>query len=151
MLPQISDDRVVQAFYERLRWQGVSHALAEMLALQQPPGSKTDREFLTASENNRQFQDCPHIGNLYRRQAAAAGVSIQGKKYLSALARYPGDPEAWVTDRADVRRICEARGWDCQGDVRVKGRDPAEVEGERLESREAFDDHDGARPPESAG
>lgn len=39
---------------------------------------------------------------------------------MASLARYPGDPEAWVSSRSEVKKICEKRGWNCDGQVKVK-------------------------------
>lgn len=97
--------------------------LGPMLRDQCPPSSRTDREFLMGSENGRQFQGQEATGEAYKKVAESAGVSVTGKKYLSQLARYPGDPEAWVSGRGDVQRICEKRGWGCNGLVDVKAAD----------------------------
>jgi hypothetical protein len=51
--------------------------------------------------------------------AAAAGVDTNGKRYLSGLARYPNDPEAWVSDLSDVGRVVRERGWNCEGALDV--------------------------------
>lgn len=108
-----------QAYYVAMRLDGVEHKLAEMLACQQPPQSKTDREFLLGI--GEQFADNQALGDYYGRVAREHGQNPKGKKYLSSLAAFPGDPEAWVDGRDDVRRVCEKRGWDCDGDVKVKG------------------------------
>lgn len=94
--------------------------LDPMLAAGQAPMSRTDREFLEGHCNGSQFQDTPHIGNFYRAEAAKRGVNTTGKVYLSGLAAYPGDPRAWVSDRGDVQRVCEERGYDCDGAVKVR-------------------------------
>ena len=91
--------------------------LAAMFAAGTPPMSNTDREFLEARENGRQFQDAPALGDFYAAAAARAGQSVTGKVYLSGLAAYPGDPRAWVADRGDVRRVLEERGWGARGAV----------------------------------
>lgn len=123
--PTVSNDPGVQAHYARCRQQGTSHALAEMFALGQPPMSNTDREFLEGRGGcYDQFPGQHGIGEMYRRKAEAAGVSPQGKVYVSGLARFPGDPEAWVSGRGDAQRLCEQRGWACEGSVKVKLRQP---------------------------
>lgn len=98
---------------------------AEMIASGRPPRGKTDDTFNTIQDNcnGKQFERQPAIGDLYRRQAEAAGVSTTGKVYLSALAEYPGDPHAWVSGRGDVRRRCLEKGWGCEGAVTLKGRE----------------------------
>ena len=63
---------------------------------------------------------------MYEQEAKDAGVNTKGKIYLGGLARYPGDPEAWVSGRGDVQRICETRGWGSRGAVNVKSQEPTE-------------------------
>jgi hypothetical protein len=82
----------------------------EMIESGVPPASSTDVEFMRGTENGRQFQDNPNQGDYYKRETEAAGGSARGK-YLSQLARFPGDPEAWVQSRGDVQKVCENRGW----------------------------------------
>lgn len=89
-----------------------------------PPLIKSDTTFLAGHCNGNQFERQQKIGDLYRREALAAGVDPKGKVYLSSLAAFPGDPQAWVSGRGDVQRVCEERGWSCSGDVNVKAREP---------------------------
>jgi hypothetical protein len=119
---KVSDDPAIQAYYEKCRKKGTSHTLALMFAEAQPPQSQTDREFMRGTENGRQFQGRPEVGNEYRRVAEGLGGQTKGKKYLSSLAAFPGDPRAWVDSRADVAKVCEERGWGCTGAVNVKHR-----------------------------
>ncbi len=92
-----------------------------MLALQSPPMSNTDREFLQGNVNGSQFERKPAHGDAYAKVAKKAGQSVKGKIYLSGLARFPGDPEAWVEGRGDVKRLIESRpGWSCDGAVTVR-------------------------------
>lgn len=113
-----------QLDYNRMRREGVSHNLAEMFALQQPPMmGGTDSAFLEGHCNGNQFEGSEEVGDFYKEEASAAGVDVKGKVYLSGLAAYPGDPEAWVTGRGDVKRVCEQRGWGCRGAVNVKSAD----------------------------
>ena len=74
--------------------------------------------------NGNQFEDCPWIGDVYSKEAKAAGVDITGKVYKSSLADYPGDQTAWVSDRHDVQRVCEEKGMSCRGAVNVKAQEP---------------------------
>lgn len=123
-LPVIHRNRIVQARYIAHILDGHSHNWAEMCALMAPPQARTDREFLRGHCNGNQFEKTPMVGDLYKRRAESAGVDVKGKVYLGSLARYPGDPEAWVDGAADARRICEDRGWECNGFVNVKARQP---------------------------
>ena len=99
--------------------------IREMLDSRRPPMSTTDREFLEGFCNGSQFEDQPWIGDMYRREAVAAGVDITGKRYMHSLADFPGDPTAWVSDRGDVRRVAEEKGMGCSGAVNVKARELA--------------------------
>lgn len=120
--PVISRNDEQQALYVALRMDGMSHPLAEMLALQSPPMSNTDREFLEGRGGcYDQFKGQQEVGDYYSRLARGAGVDTTGKVYLSGLAAYPGDPRAWVSGRGDVKKVCEERGWSCDGSVKVKG------------------------------
>lgn len=114
--PKVSQSPDVQAFYERMREGGQTHAFAEMCALQQPFGlSGTDGAFLEGHCRGSQFERNPDIGDAYAAEAKRQGVNIVGKVYKSGLARYPGDPRAWISDLSDVRRICEEDNLGCQG------------------------------------
>lgn len=78
---------------------------------------------MAGTENGRQFEKTPHIGEYYRKVAESKGQNTKGKKYLSQLADYPGDPRAWVDGRGDIQRLCEEKGWGCTGTVKTKRRD----------------------------
>lgn len=103
------------AHYNECIAQGCNHNLAEMFALGSPPMSNTDREFLEGQ--HRQFENTPHFGDYYKRQAESQGQDVTGKVYLSGLAAYPGDPRAWVSGRGDVLKVCQERNWNCRGAV----------------------------------
>lgn len=110
---------------------GCSERLAEMLASRSFPGTKgTDRAFMQGRAlDGAQFEGQPDIvGRDYVAKALASGVNPAGKYYLGTLARYPGDPEAWVDSLHDVRRTCEERGWGATGAVDVAAPQYAAVE-----------------------
>lgn len=122
--------------------------LAEMFAAQRPPMSNTDREFLEGAHHNEEFNhgQGKWIGEQYRLAARQAGVNVHGKRYLSSLAKYPGDPEAWVSGRGDVRRVVEKRGWSSTGSVNVKGREHKEKLSKKYEvADDIVDAHTRAR------
>lgn len=121
--PIISDDPAIQSHYLLCRAQGTSHSLAEMLAFAQPPQGVSDCTFMRGTANGRQFQGQEQTAEFYRKVTESEGGSVKGKKYLSSLARYPGDPLAWVEGRGDVVRRCEAMGRGCEGAVTVKARE----------------------------
>lgn len=114
---------MVQKHYEKCRDEGTSHSLAEMFAFEQAPCGVSDGTFMRGTENGRQFQGQQKMGNYYRHITEQKGGNTNGKKYLSGLAAYPGDPEAWVSGRDDVRRILEKRGWGCEGTMSIKPRE----------------------------
>lgn len=121
-----------QEHYEECLRRGTSPALAEMFALGQPPMSNTDREFLEGRCNGNQFSGQPWVGDLYKREALAAGVNPVGKIYMASLATYPGDPGAWVSGRGDIQRRCELHGWGADGTVNLPVRAVAERSDGRL-------------------
>lgn len=99
---------------------GSEERFTAMIEAAQPPGIiGTDTQFLR--NVSEQFAENQPLGDYYGKIARAHGQDPKGKKYLSSLARFPGDPEAFVDGLGDVKRVCEKRGWDCDGDVKVKG------------------------------
>lgn len=102
--------------------------LKDMLDARQGPTLHSDTTWLTAVGCGKQWDGVEGLGDFYAKEARAAGHNISGAVYLSSLARYPGDPEAWVRDLGEVRKICEARGWSCEGAVKVKPRTDVEPE-----------------------
>lgn len=65
----------------------------------------------------------PAVRRAYMAKARAAGVNPNGKVYYSSLAAFPGDPAAWHDSKASQEKLLTARGWEAEGDVKVKGRD----------------------------
>lgn len=87
-----------------------------MLAHRRPPGGRSDAVWFKGVGTENPMADIPvPYQKKYRQLAERAGVSIHGKRYLSRLADYPGDPEAWVDSQGDVRRVVEKRGLSCEG------------------------------------
>lgn len=125
---KISSDPEVQKFYEKCRRSGQPHAASEMYALQQAPGAAgVDNTFMSGTENGKQFARSPWLGKAYQTiSERLAPGSTSGAKYMSQLARFGGDPKAWVRSRADVKKLSQERGRDIDGMVTVKGtvRDP---------------------------
>lgn len=50
------------------------------------------------------------IGEHYMAMARRAGVNPNNKQYISQLADYAGDPEAWVDSRGDMVRVAKKKG-----------------------------------------
>ncbi len=105
--------------------QRAKNRLEEMLAARRAPAIHTDATFFANVNAAPALHDRPGVAEEYRRVALAGGVNPVGKTYMPAIAAFPGDPEAWVSGRGDIQRVCEARGWACDGAVKVDAR-PAE-------------------------
>ncbi len=114
-----SDEAAVRAHYERCIANGCDPKFAEALARRSAPGIRTDSTHF-AGRMGRQFVGRPDHGDFYAKELRAAGGSPAGKVYVSGLARYAGDPEAWVSSRSEIKEVCERRGWSVDGDVKVK-------------------------------
>ena len=108
------------SFYNEMISSGVSPKLADMLASRTPPGASTDREFLHGHCNGNQFEGAPNMGDYYQSYAKKAGISTKGKIYLSSLANFPGDPKAWVSDRAHAAKVIDENGWGAEGAISRK-------------------------------
>lgn len=117
--------KVIQNHYIDMISNGVAPRLAEMLALQKPPGLRgTDRAFMEGRLNNEQFDRMPkdHAENLLTL-ARRAGINPNGKYYAGGLAdsRGPADPKAWVDSVHDVKRVAAERNLTVSGAVEHKG------------------------------
>lgn len=119
----------VKEHYQRCLSEGTSPKLAEMFATGQPPACMTDSVFLEGHCNGNQFESTPYLGDHYKQVAESHGQDVKGKVYKAGLARFPGDPLAWISGRGDVQRICETRGLDCEGAVTINARRPRGVAG----------------------
>lgn len=118
------DDRSEVLHFVECINEGTSPTLAEMFASAQAPCAVTDATFLAGHCNGSQFAGQEAEGDFIRRVAESEGQSVKGKVYLGGLAKYPGDPKAWVDGRGDVKKVCEERGWNCEGSVNVKSFEP---------------------------
>lgn len=147
--PTISASTSQQTRYIAMRLDGVSHSLAEMLALGQPPMANSDREFLEGHCNGSQFEKTPGLGDYYAKVARRHGQDTTGKVYLSGLAAFPGDPRAWVSDRHEVQKVLAERGWGAEGSVNCPVSKVAPSLGKALADdivEDAVDDFLGANP-----
>lgn len=50
------------------------------------------------------------VGEHFRKLADEAGVVRHGKQYISQLADFPGDPDAYVDNRGDMVRVAKKKG-----------------------------------------
>lgn len=107
--------------YLKLRAEGNNPGFAAMLALQSPPGAKSDREFLIDRAHGKQFDKMGRVGREYiLSQAKKAGINISGKVYQSSLGK-PNDPLAWVSDRHDVLKAAQIKNLTVSGAVNHQG------------------------------
>lgn len=115
--PLMARDQHTQWIYEFHREFGASHeeAVAHMRGQGMPGVIGGDTNFW---RGNWADQALPAS---YHQSAAAAGVSTTGKRYLGQLAKFPGDPAAWVSGVDDVAKRCRQEGWGCSGEVKVQG------------------------------
>lgn len=117
---RLSRSSDVQVAYFKMRILGQSHRMAEMLATRSFPGIRgTDSTFMSGSHMQDGLLD-----GVRQRMAAQAGVDTNGRRYIAGLARFPGDPEAWVSGLSDVKRICSDRGWNCHGAFEYEAPEP---------------------------
>jgi hypothetical protein len=115
------------AIYVRLRCEGSTHMFAEMVALQRGPRIMTDSVFFAGQGDLlKQFQ-----GDRAQLESRVALARKHGYNpgpsdiYNPNLARFPGDPEAWIPPsggRAHIRKVLAKRGWGCQGAVELESR-----------------------------
>lgn len=116
-----------QERYDAMIESGESPMIAEMLALQCPPGigGGAERTFFEGRGANP-MGDMPEWQAKEALAAAKrAGVVTAGKIYKPSLAdrRGPADPMAWVSDLHDVKRVCELRNYEATGSVKTKARE----------------------------
>jgi len=110
-----------RAHYARMIADGQSERWAIMCALQAPPGTRqTERAFFEGRNNGEWLSKLPKRQAERMLQAAReSGVNPSGKIYFGGIADKRGiyDPEAWVSDASDVKRVAEKRGLDVDGAI----------------------------------
>lgn len=119
------------AHYIKMRRCGESHDLAEMCALQMSPKAETDREFFAGIGSlESQFGGEGHTNDMDQVIATAKRHGYKpnlNDVYVPGLASFRGDPKAFVPPtggRGHIKRVCEQRGWECEGTVKTKYREP---------------------------
>ncbi len=100
------------------------NGIQEIIETRQFPGLQTDDEFMA---NRGTLAD--QLGDQTEKVVAAAQRNgyrpSRNDVYLPAMARFPGDPEAFIqhdSARGKVKKTLESRGWGCEGSVKVKAR-----------------------------
>jgi len=122
-----------KAHYMMMRRNGETHNMSAMAASSRAPKCVTDREFFEGIGSiHDQFDADTPRGRIQMEKVLGvtkANGYTPGRNdvYCSHLARYQGDPEAYVPatgGRNYVRRLCEQRGSSCDGYVKVAHREP---------------------------
>jgi hypothetical protein len=118
-LPVISQDETVQGFYISMRIDGQCHNMASILALRRPPGtSHTDRAFQQGGE--KMVGGLGSMPPMVRKARMAMYQRLTGKSipsgyvYSSTMARFPGDPMAWVADVGELKQRAKQLGKGCE-------------------------------------
>ena len=116
------------AFYFRARMQGSTDRAAAMYALQKTARIETDDVFFQGAKPlYDQFESQQALDRTLRESKKRGFVPDKNSIYYPNLARFKGDPEAYVTramGRSYIRKLLEKRGWAAEGGVNVKGREP---------------------------
>lgn len=111
----------VRTHYVRMIKSGQTERWALMCALQAPPGTRqTERAFFEGRNNGEWLNKLPKKqAERMLKAAREAGVNPSGKIYFGGIADKRGiyDPEAWVSDASDVKRVAEKRGMDVDGAI----------------------------------
>ena len=115
------------ALYVIARRTLATHKFAMILALQKPPGIETSDTFWAGRKRFDQVYG-EEYANRIRLNLSKKGITLgPTDEYMPELARYQGDPQAVVPfsgARDHIRKLCETRGWACNGAVNVKEREP---------------------------
>jgi hypothetical protein len=116
------------ALYVRLRREGKDHRWADMLASQRAPRGCTDDTFFSGLPRLAEQFDSDRAMNRCISESKKRGYTPGANDvYQPGLARFPGDPEAFVNrtrGRGYIKSLCEKRGWACNGAVNVEAREP---------------------------
>lgn len=123
-----SDGSPRLAFYVRLRREGKDHRWAEMFASQRAPGAVTDDTFFAGIPRLAEQIGSDKQVDRYVKAARKHGYNPSPNDvYQPGLARFPGDPEAFVSrtkGRGYIKELCQRRGWGCSGSVNVQAAEP---------------------------
>ena len=105
---------------------GQEAGFAIMCSLGQPPGHKgTDRTLMQGKYDGSWLNEMPpHQARRILREAKKAGISTEGRFYMSGLADKRGhqDPRAWIDSIDDVTKVAKDRNLTVQGCVNIEGR-----------------------------
>lgn len=116
------------AQYMQMRMAGESDKMAAMVAMQKCAGLDTDDVFFSGSKPlYDQFESGKALERQLKITESHGFRPSANATYFPNLARFKGDPEAYVTraqGRTYIRQLLERRGWSSDGGVKVAGRQP---------------------------
>jgi hypothetical protein len=120
--PDISNASAeVQRHYRKMISDGQTPRWAEMCALQAAPAVHgTNDSWMKGRKNGEWLDGLPtKQAKWMLKEAKAAGISTEGKFYMSGIAdkRCHLDAEAWVSDREDVLRVAKKRKLELRGQI----------------------------------
>lgn len=114
--------------YDALIRKGNTPQFASMIAMRAPPGTGgSEQAFWSGKDDKRRshgLADMPRdMAEAMLAKAKRAGIDVQGKWYMGGLAdhRGPGDPDAWINDISDIKRVARKRNLTVEGIVNIQG------------------------------
>lgn len=114
--------------YVKFRRSGVGDKFAAMLSCQRAARGMTDDVFFAGIPTlANQFGSQVKLNRLIKNCQAAGFTPGPYDVYQSGLARFENDPQAVVSraqGRGYIKKLCEERGWACEGGVNVQHRQP---------------------------
>lgn len=122
-----SDGSTRLALYVRLRREGKDHRWSDMMASQRAPRGMTDSVFFEGGKRAGDEFDDQYLNKIVTASKKRGFNPPENARYFPSLARFRGDPEAWVSHsqgRGYIRKLCEKRGWACEGAVNLEARQP---------------------------
>jgi len=115
------------ALYVISRREGNDHKFASMASCQRTPKGVTDDLFWNGRAHFSQMYGDDYANDI-RRILKNQGVTLGAHEdYCPELARFRGDKEAVISrsqGRGHIKRLCESRGWACEGMVNTDAREP---------------------------
>lgn len=117
---RVAGKRAIKHYLTMIK-NGQTPRFAEMCATQTPPGVRgTDRAVMQGRLNGEWLDAMPrHQATRLLAEAKSAGISTEGKYYMSGLAdkRGPSDPAAWIDSASDIKRVAQVRNLHVTGIV----------------------------------
>ena len=116
------------AQYLRMRMSGEGDKLASMVSLRKGPVLSTDDTFFQGMQPlYEQFGSQKALDRNLQASKRHGFVPDKNAVYFPNLARFKGDPEAYVSraqGRSYIKKLLDKRGWSSEGGVRATGRQP---------------------------